>query len=148
MDWLCLLISLLYCSAVNGFTSNAEQDTFLKKIHLHELGIQIQHMHGKLYEQCRNLFQTPDSVSSAIIGRRRSLDAALDLKIELAEKTLADLIQTLVNCTSSIRPQMTTLTHTEKSTPASLTKESTLPTSTTTSTTTPLYTTTNQRKSN
>ena len=170
MDCLCLLISLLYCSAVNGFTSNADQDTFLKKIHLHELGIQIQHMHGKLYEKCPNLFQTPDSVSSAIIGRRRSLDAALDLKIELAEKTLADLIQTLVNCTSSTRPQMTTLAHTEKSTSASLTsstrpqmttlahteksvsasltKESTLPTSTTTSTTTPLYTTTNQRKSN
>ena len=150
MGCLWLLISSLYCSAVNGFTSNADQDTFLKKIHLHELGIQIQHMHGKLYEQCRNLFQTPDSVSSAIIGRRRSLDAALDLKIELAEKTLADLIQTLVNCTrsSSTRPQMTTLTHTEKSTSASLTKDSTLPTSTTTSTTTPLYTTTNQLKSN
>ena len=148
MGCLCLLISLLYCSAVNGFTSNADQDTFLKKIHLHELGVQIQHMHGKLYEQCRNLFQTPDSVSSAIIGRRRSLDAALDLKIELAEKTLADLIQTLVNCTSSTRPQMTTLAHTEKSVSASLTKDSTLPTSTTTSTTTPLYTTTNQRKTN
>ena len=171
MDCLCLLISLLYCSAVNGFTSNADQDTFLKKIHLHELGIQIQHIHGKLYEQCPNLFQTPDSVSSAIIGRRRSQDAALDLKIELAEKTLADLIQTLVNCTrssstrpqmttlthtdkstsasltSSTRPQPTTLTHTEKSVSASLTKESTLPTSTSTSTTTPLFTT-NQSKSN
>ena len=136
-------ISSLYCLTVCVLTSHVDHDTYVKQVHLHDLGIQVQHMHEKMYEQCPKLFQTSDSASSAIIGRRQSLDAAaLDLKIELAEKALADLIQTFVNCTSAKRPQMTSLTHTVKSTSASLTKESTLTTSTSTAaTTTPLYTT-------
>ena len=92
MNCLYFLISTLYCLTVYVLTSNVDHVMYLKKIRLHELGIQIQHMHGKLYEQCPRLFQTPDSVSSAIVGRRQSLDVALDLKIELAEKTLADLV--------------------------------------------------------
>ena len=146
MNCLYFLISTLYCLTVYVLTSNVDHVTYQKKIHLHELGIQIQHMHGKLYEQCLKLFQTPDSVSSAIIGRRQSLDVALDLKIELAEKTLADLIQTFVNCTNITRPQVTTLAHTEKITSAFLTEESTLPTSPST-TTSSLYTATMKRKS-
>ena len=146
MKCLYFLSSSLYCLTVYVLTSNVDHVTYLKKIRLHELGIQIQHLHGKLYEQCPKLFQTPDSVSSAIIGRRQSLDVAMDLKIELAEKTLADLIQTFVNCTNITRPQVTTLAHTEESTSAFLTEESTLPTSPST-TTSSLHTTTMKRKS-
>ena len=146
MNCLYFLISTLYYLTVNVLTSNVDHVKYLKNIHLHELGIQIQHMHRKLYEQCPKLFQTPDSISSAIIGRRQSLDVALDLKIELAEKTLADLIQTFVNCTNIAQPQVTTLAHSEKSTSAFLTEESTLPTSPST-TTSSLHTTTMKRKS-
>ena len=101
MELLYFVTSSLFYFIAFVFTSSLNHDEFLKQAHFHELGIQIQHMHEKLFEQCQDVFQTPDSVSEAIIGRRRSVDAAsLDLKIELAEKTLEDLILKFGKCTS------------------------------------------------
>ena len=88
------------------FTTNMDHNLFLKQIHYQELGIQIQHMHEKLYEHCPNDFQTPNSAS--IIGRRRFVDTSLDLKIELAEKTLDYLILKFSNCTGTNMLQTTT----------------------------------------
>ena len=141
------LTSLFYCLIVYVDTSNVDHDTYLKQVHFHELGIQIQNMREKLYEQCPKHFQTPDSGSVPIIGRRQSQNIALDLKLELAENTLADLIQTLVNCTNTTRPQMTTPRHTETITSAYLTEDTTSPTSIPSSTTS-VFTTTHLRKLN
>ena len=147
MRFLHHLISLFYCLILYVDTSNVDHDTYLKQVHFHELGIQIQNMREKLYEQCPNHFQTQDSVSVPKIGRRQSQNIALDLKLELAENTLADLIQIFVNCTSTTRPQMTTLRHTEKTTSAYLTEDTTRPTSIPSSTTS-IFTTTHLRKLN
>ena len=109
------------------FTANVDHDLFLKQIHLQELGIQIQHMHEKLYEHCPNDFQTPNSAS--IIGRRRSVDTSLDLKIELAEKTLDYLILKFGNCTDTTTV-ITLQTTTEKSKPTTTTGRTIHPTTT------------------
>ena len=94
-----LQISAFYFFILCVLASRMNHSLFLKQIHLKELGIQINHMHEKLYEHCPNYFQNPNIES--IIGRRSSVDLSLDLKIELAEKTLEYLIQEFGNCTSS-----------------------------------------------
>ena len=130
------------------FAENSDHDDFLKQAHFHELGVQIQHMHEKLYQQCPHIFDGPDSASAAIIGRRRTADLSLDLKIELAEKTLADLIQQYGNCTSNTQ---TTILHTMVTVETRRPKTTTVETTTTTTaeqttTTAMLYTTTSRRK--
>ena len=82
-------------------TANDDHDLFEKQAHFYELGIQIQRMHVKLFSNCPDVFQTPDSASMAIIGRRRSIESSLDLKIELAEETLEKLILKFGNCTKT-----------------------------------------------
>ena len=109
------------------FTASIDHDLFEKEAHLHEIGIQMQYMQDKLYANCPNVFQTPNSGSLAIIGRRRSIDSSLDQEIELAEKTLEDLISEFVNCTSST-PIMTLRTLTETRTPMTSTETTSHPT--------------------
>ena len=126
-----LLIGLLSSFIVYVVRANGDHDLFMKQDHFYELGIQIQHMREKLYTNCPKVFQTPGTV--AIIGRRRTVDTSLDLKIELAEKTLEKLILKFGNCTNTT-PVMT-------STVATILSTSSKPTPTNL-----LYTTTNRRK--
>ena len=111
------------------FTASIDHDLFEKEAHLHEIGIQIQYMQEKLYANCPNVFQTPNSGSLALIGRRRSIDSSLDLEIELAEKTLEDLISEFGNCTRST-PIMTLRSLTETRTPMTSTETTSHTTST------------------
>ena len=97
-------------------------------------------MHKKLHTYCPNVFQTPDGALEAIIGRRRSLDTSIDLKIELAEKTLEQLVLKFDNCTGTT----TVMTSTDISKPSTLQATNA---SLTSPETTLLYTTTNKRKS-
>ena len=137
-----LLIGAFSWFIVYVLTANVDHNLFLKQIHLQELGIQIQHMHEKLYEHCPNDFQTPNSAS--IIGRRRSVDTSLDLKIELAEKTLDYLILKFGNCTGTTTVMMLQTTI-ETSTQTRSTESH--PTSSHVATTTnPIYTTTHRCK--
>ena len=140
-----LLISAFSWFIVYVLTANVDHNLFLEQIHLQELGIQIQHMHEKLYEHCPNDFQTPNSAS--IIGRRLSVDTSLDLKIELAEKTLEYVIQAYDKCTST-STVMTLLTSTETRNPTTSTESTLHPTSALVQATTtyPKYTTTNRCK--
>ena len=87
-------VTVFVCSAT------LDHDSFLQQARLHELGIQISLMHEKLYETCPSVFHTPNSGSLPIIGRRRSSDKRMDLKIGLAEETLKDLILTYGNCSN------------------------------------------------
>ena len=141
-----LLFAFSLC-IVYTFAENSVHDDFLKQAHFHELGVQIQHMHEKLYQQCPHIFDGPDSASGAIIGRRRSADLSLDLKIELAEKTLTDLIKQYGNCTSN---SQATIHHTtvtvETRRPKTTTETTTTTTAEQTTTTAMLYTTTSRRK--
>ena len=100
MELLYLFIGALFYFIAFVCTFSLNHDEFLKQAHFHELGIQIQYMHEKLYEQCPDVFQTIHSTSGVIIGRRQSVDTSLDLEIELAEKTLEDLKLKFGNCTS------------------------------------------------
>ena len=132
---------------VYTFAENSDHDDFLKQAHFHELGVQIQHMHEKLYQQCPHIFDGPDSASATIIGRRRSADLSLDLKIELAEKTLADLIQQYGNCTSNSQatiPHTTVTVETRR--PKTTVETATTTTAGQTTITNMLYTTTSRRK--
>ena len=132
---------------VYTFAENSDHDDFLKQAHFHELGVQIQHMHEKLYQQCPHIFDGPDSASVAIIGRRRSADLSLDLKIELAEKTLTDLIQQYGNCTNdtqTITPH--TMVTVETRRPKTALETTTTTTTEQTTITDMLYTTTSRRK--
>ena len=148
-----LLIGMLSSCIVYAVRANGDHDLFMKQDHFYELGIQVQHMREKLYANCPKVFQTPDSSSVAIIGRRRTVDTTLDLKIELAEKTLETLILKYGNCTSTTQimmPRETTILPTSSqstSTPIMMSKETTTfrpsPQPTTTNL---LYTTTNRRK--
>ena len=87
-------VSLLLCAA------SLDHDAFLQQVHLHELELQISLMHEKLYSECPDVFQIPDSVVSQIIGRRQLVERQINLQIELAEATLKDLIETYGNCSS------------------------------------------------
>ena len=100
MELLYLVTSALFYFIAFVFTFSLNHDEFLKQAHFHELGIQIQYMHEKLFEQCPDVFQTIYSASGVIIGRRQSVDTSLDLEIELAEKTLEDLKLKFGNCTT------------------------------------------------
>ena len=146
MQLRCLLIIAFSACVVNIITANSDHDLFLKETQYHELEVQIRHMHEKLYEKCPKVFHALGSASVPIIGRRRSIEATLDLKIELAEKTLENLIMEYQNCTST----------TTKTTAGAITEKRTIPTLTSTEirttrtstkpTTNPVVTTTNQRK--
>ena len=145
-----LLLQYLLIGAFSWFivyvlTANVDHNVFLKQIHLQELEIQIQHMHEKLYEHCPNGFRTPNSAS--IIGRRRSVDTSLDLKIELAEKTLEYVILAFDNCTSTFTV-MTLRISTETRMPTTSTESILRPTSALVQATTTYstYTTTNRCK--
>ena len=145
MVLLSLLIGLVSWCNVYVAKANDDHDLFEKQAHLYELDIQIQRMHEKLYTKCPNTFQTPDSALTAMIGRRRSVDAPLDLKIDLAEKTLEKLILKYGNCTSK-DVVMTSQTSTETATHTTSTETTIKPTSTHSTTTHLLHTTTRRRK--
>ena len=121
-----LQISAFSCFILCVLVSSVDHSLFLKQIHLKELGIQINHMHEKLYEHCPNYFQNPNI--DLIIGRRSTVYLSLDLKIELAGKTLEYLIQEFGNCTSSssvTTPKASTKPHTP-TTPNTITSQPTL----------------------
>ena len=145
MRLLYVLIIVFDSCVVCLVTGNDDHDLFLKEATFHELGIQIRQMHEKLYANCRQVFHTLDSAMVPIIGRRRSVDTTLDLKIELAEKTLEDLILEYQKCTSMI-PNTTLRTATEMVTQTTLTETTIHPTSAKLTTMKPLYTTIHQRK--
>ena len=116
MPLLYVLIVVFNSCIAYVVTGNDDHDLFLKEAQFHELGIQIRHMHEKLYANCPKIFHAPDSASVPIIGRRRSVDTTLNLKIELAEKTLEDLIVEYRNCTSTtafMTPETSTETATQ-----------------------------------
>ena len=78
------------------FTETVDRKLFQKQAHFYELGIQVVR---KMPARVSNT-----SASTAIIGRRRSVDlsaSSLDLKIELSEETLEKLVVKLRNCTST-----------------------------------------------
>ena len=141
MRLLCVLIILFNSCVLCLVTGNDDHDLFLKEATFHELGIQIRQMHEKLYANCRQIFHSLDSTMVPIIGRRRSVETTLDLKIELAQKTLEDLILEYQNCTSMI-PNTTSRTATEMT----LTETTIHPSSAQLTTMKPLYTTVHQRK--
>ena len=145
MRLLYVLIIVFNSCVVCLVTGNDDHDLFLKEATFHELGIQIRQMHEKLYANCRQVFHTLDSAMVPIIGRRRSVETTLDLKIELAEKTLEDLILEYRKCTSMI-PNTTLRTATEMVTQTTLTETTIHPTSAKLTTMKPLYTTKHQRK--
>ena len=145
MRLLYVLIIVFNSCVLFVVTGNDDHDLFLKEANLHELGIQIRQMHEKLYANCRQIFHTLDSTMVPIIGRRRSVETTLDLKIELAEKTLEDLILEYRKCTSMI-PNTTLRTATEMVTQTTLTETTIHPTSAQLTTMKPLYTTIHQRK--
>ena len=148
-----VFIALISC-VVDITTANDDHDIFLKETKYHELGIQIRHMHEKLYAECPKVFHAIGSASVPIIGRRRNVETTIDLKIELAEKTLEDLIIEYQNCTSmtqkttlrastkrrtlatlasiEIPTPMTSLTTTKKQHPTTFTETITYPSVTTT----------------
>ena len=136
-----LLIIVLNLCVPCVSTGNDDHDLFLKEANLHELGIQIRQMHEKLYANCRQIFHTLESTMVPIIGRRHSVETTLDLKIELAQKTLEDLILEYQKCTSMI-PNTTLRTATEMT----LTETTIHPTSAQLTTMKPSYTTKHQRK--
>ena len=136
MRLLCVLIILFNSCVLCLVTGNDGHDLFLKEATFHELGIQIRQMHKKLYANCRQIFHSLDSTMVPIIGRRRFVETTLDLKIELAQKTLEDLILEYQNCTSMI-PNTTSRTATE----ITLTETTIHPTSAQLTTMKPLYTT-------
>ena len=152
------LIGMLSSCIVYAVRANGNHDLFMKQDHFYELGIQIQHMREKLYANCPKVFQTPDRDSVAIIGRRRTVDTSLDLKIELAEKTLEKLILKYGNCTgttqimtsreTTILPMSSQSTSQSTSTPIMPSRKTATirPMSPQPTTTTRLYTTTNRRK--
>ena len=148
-----LLIGMLSPCIMYAVRANGDHDLFMKQDHFYELGIQIQYMREKLYANCPKVFQTPDRDSVAIIGRRRTVDTSLDLKIELAEKTLEKLILKYGNCTgttimTSRKTTILPMSSQSTITPIMTSKEITTirPTSPQPTTTNILYTTTNRRK--
>ena len=145
MVLLSVLIGVFSWCTVYVAKGNGDHDVFEKQAHLYELDIQVQRMHEKLYAKCPNTFQTPDSALTAIIGRRRSVDAPLDLKIDLAEKTLEKLILKYGNCTSK-DVVMTSQTSTETAAQKASTETTIKPTSTQSTTAHLLHTTTRRRK--
>ena len=134
MVLLILMIGVISGGSVCVVTANADHDLFLKEARFHELGVQIHHLHEKLYVNCPYVFHAPDSASGPIIGRRSSVEETLDLQIELAEKILEDLILTYRNCTKAAVMTLRTSTETH------------IPTASTRTTTKPLHTTTHPRK--